>query len=193
MKTENLLQRDGELYYIPDFFSSMESELLFKTIVDETPWRNEPIKIFGKEVMQPRLTAWFGEKSYTYSGITMVPYPWTDSLIKIKKQVESFSGDAFNTALLNLYRDQNDSMGWHRDNEKELGVNPVIASVSFGETRTFKMKHRELPDLKISLEVKNGSLILMKGSSQHHWLHSVTKTAKEKLPRLNITFRKVWL
>lgn len=191
MNLKNLLERDGELYYSP-FFSSEESRIFFQTIKDETPWKQEPIKIFGREVMQPRLTAWFGDKSYTYSGITMMPLPWTKTLLKIKEKIEEFSGESFNTALLNFYRNQNDSMGWHRDDERELGKNPAIASISFGETRTFKMRHRKMPDLKLSLEVEDGSFLLMKGASQHHWLHSVARTSKEKEARINITFRKVY-
>lgn len=193
MSEKNLLPFDGELYYWPSFFPTEEAKKLFKTIVNETSWKQEPIKVFGKEVMQPRLTASYGETSYTYSGITMSSAPWTEALLKIKEKIENFSGESFNTALLNYYRNGEDSMGWHRDDEKELGKNPAIASVSFGEKRIFKMKHRKRSEEQLSLEVEDGSFLLMKGSSQHHWLHSIPKTAKEKAPRLNITFRKVFL
>jgi alkylated DNA repair dioxygenase AlkB len=187
----NLLPKDGEVFYYPEFFSNEESDLFYQTLVKEISWKQEPIKIFGKSVMQPRLTAWVGDpsKGYSYSGITMEPLPWNKSLLDIKQRVDHISETTFTSALLNFYRDQNDSMGWHRDDEKELGVNPVIASVSFGAARVFQLKHRQEKSLKVSLELERGSLLLMRGSTQHHWLHSIPKRTCQVSPRINITFR----
>lgn len=189
----NLLPIQGEVYLLPAFFTAEESAVFMQRLVGEVAWRQEPIKIFGKEVMQPRLTAWYGDtdKSYTYSGITMQPQPWSDLLRDMKLRIEAAAQHTFSSALLNLYRNGQDSMGWHRDNEKQLGVNPIIASVSFGATRTFKLRHYEQKDLQQHLELTNGSLLLMKGETQHHWEHAVPKTAKVNGPRINLTFRKL--
>jgi alkylated DNA repair dioxygenase AlkB len=190
---DNLLPHHGEVFYYPEFFSTQESHELFTELLNNISWRQEPIKLFGKEIMQPRLTAWYADKgvNYSYSGITMQALDWTESLIKIKTRVEQKSKSKFNSALLNLYRNGNDSMGWHRDNEKELGVNPVIASVSFGVSRKFQMRtYKEKTDL-ISLELRDGSFLLMQGESQPYWEHSVPKTKKIRGTRINITFRQV--
>jgi alkylated DNA repair dioxygenase AlkB len=131
----------------------------------------------GREILQPRLTAWYGDegKSYSYTGITMKPLGWTNELFFIKERIELASGQTFNSALLNLYRDGNDSVGWHRDNEKSLGINPVIGSASFGEQRTFCLKHYKDKKLKKEIILTNGSFLLMVGETQHNWLHSIPK------------------
>jgi alkylated DNA repair dioxygenase AlkB len=154
-------------------------------------WKQEPILIFGKPVMQPRLTAWYGEpdKSYRYSGITMHPQPWTPTLLAIKEKVEEVAGLPFTSALLNLYRDGMDSMGWHRDNEKELGENPVIGSVSLGAVRTFQFRHAADKALKSSIQLNHGSFLLMQGETQHHWHHRIPKQPRISAPRINLTFR----
>lgn len=192
-KTNNILDVDGESYYYPLLFSKKESDAIFSLLISEIAWKQEPIFIFGKSVMQPRLTAWYGdeEKEYSYSGITMTPFPWTSTLLEIKERVESVAGVKFNSALLNQYRDGNDSMGWHRDNEKELGRNPVIASVSFGAKRIFHLRHSKNKKMKTSIELEHGSLLLMAGETQHHWHHSISKTKKFAGPRINITFRAI--
>jgi alkylated DNA repair dioxygenase AlkB len=189
----NLLPIQGEVYLMPAFFSAEESAGLMQRLADEVAWTQEPIRIFGKEVMQPRLTAWYGDadKSYTYSGITMQPQPWSEVLMIIKERIEAAAQHRFSSALLNLYRNGQDSMGWHRDNEKQLGINPVIASVSFGVTRTFKLRHYEQKDLQRSINLTNGSLLLMRGETQHYWEHAVPKTARVNGPRINLTFRKL--
>ncbi|WP_369680371.1 alpha-ketoglutarate-dependent dioxygenase AlkB family protein [Winogradskyella luteola] len=135
---------NAELIYLPSFFSKQESDLYFKTINAETNWQHDDITVFGKTYKQPRLTALFGETNqpYSYSNIVMYPQTFTPTLLSIKNKVEHCSEQKFNTLLINLYRDGNDSNGWHADNEKELGKNPVIASVSFGEERLFHFKHR---------------------------------------------------
>src|SRR6185295_9220007 len=148
-------------------------------------------KILGKAVMQPRLTAWYGEadKPYTYSGITMQPYAWTNSLLSIKEKIEHIAGTRFTSALLNLYRTGSDSMGWHRDNERELGTNHIIGSVSFGATRNFQFRKYTDKSNKINLELSHGSFLLMRGSTNHHWEHRVPKTSEPINERINITFR----
>jgi len=190
---ENLLPKDGEVYMLPQFFSNEESDRLYKSLQTNIAWKQEPIKMFGKEIMQPRLTAWYGDErmSYTYSGITMQPLSWNDDLTFIKNKIEVETGYAFNSALLNFYRDGNDSVGWHRDNEKSLGINPIIASVSFGTSRDFHLKHVTDRDLTVKVPLTNGSLLLMKGKTQHHWLHSIQKEPKVRSGRINITFRTI--
>jgi alkylated DNA repair dioxygenase AlkB len=184
---------NAELIYIPQFFSKEESDSYFKIIEIKTNWQHDDITVFGKTYKQPRLTALFGEskQSYRYSNIIMHPKPFTPTLNTIKTKVEDFCDDDFNTLLINLYRDGNDSNGWHADNEKELGENPVIASVSFGEARPFHFKHRTLKDQRHKLILEHGSLLIMKGEMQHHWLHQIAKTKKQIQPRINLTFRRL--
>ena len=189
----NLLPTDGEVYYYPAFFPSQDSSDFFVALRQEIEWKQEPIMMFGKSIMQPRLTAWYGDegKSYRYSGITMRPKSWTATLKSIKEKIEGVAKTKFTSALLNQYRDGNDSVGWHRDNEKELGDNPVIGSVSFGAPRNFLFKHVANENLKIKLVLESGSFLLMKNSTQHHWLHCVPKTKSVLEPRINITFRTI--
>ena len=191
--SENLLPSDGEVHFYPSFFSKKESDDLMQSLLENIAWKQEPIKIFGKEIMQPRLTAWYGEpdKSYSYSGITMNPLPWAAELLHIKTKIETISPVIYNSALLNLYRDGKDSMGWHRDNEKELGINPVIGSVNFGATRTFKLRNYTDKKIVKSIDLTHGSFLLMQGSTQHFWEHQIPKTAKICEPRINITFRLI--
>lgn len=190
---QNILPFDGEVEYFPQFFTMEESGEYFNDLLLNINWKQEPIMIYGREVMQPRLTAWYGDagKSYSYSGITMHPYPWTETLLAIKQKVEKTAEVKFNSALLNQYRDGKDSVGWHRDNEKELGLNPVIASVSFGVTRTFQFRNHKDKKITRSIELTNGSLVLMKGATQHHWEHQIPKTARVLSSRINITFRVI--
>jgi len=189
----SLLPKDGEVFFFPNFFSPKESDLYLSQLTGEIAWKQEPIQLFGKTVMQPRLTAWYGDtgKTYRYSGITMLPIHWTHTLLEIKRRIEDVSPVAFNSALLNLYRDQKDSMGWHRDNEKELGSNPVIGSISFGAPRIFRLRHHQEKGLTRSLELTHGSLLIMSGQTQHYWEHSIPKQSAAKGTRINITFRKI--
>ncbi|EDP69453.1 2OG-Fe(II) oxygenase [Flavobacteriales bacterium ALC-1] len=184
---------NAELIYIPNFFKKQEADMFFKTIEVETNWKHDDIKVFGKTYKQPRLTALFGDSNqpYGYSNIVMHPEPFTQTLQSIKSKVENFTNYKFNTLLLNLYRDGSDGNGWHADNEKELGSNPVIASVSYGEARPFHFKHRTLKDQRYKLILEHGSLLLMKGEMQHHWLHQIAKTKKLVKPRINLTFRRL--
>lgn len=183
---------NAAISYYPNFFSQQESNWYFEKLLKETPWQQDDIKVFGKTHPQPRLTALYGTngKSYSYSHITMHPHLFTPELLEIKQAVEMVTQTQFTTCLLNLYRNGKDSNGWHADNEKELGINPVIASVSFGDTRKFKLKHRT-KDIKQDIELTHGSLLIMAGETQHHWLHAIPKTAKQKTERINLTFRVI--
>ena len=191
--TGNLLPFEGEAFFYPALFSREESDTFYRQLLNEVNWKQEPIKIFGKEIMQPRLTAWYGEagKRYSYSGITMEPMGWTPWLLAIKQRIESVAKVIFTGALLNQYRTGQDSMGWHRDNEKELGMNPVIGSVSFGATRKFQLRNYTNKKITRSIELTHGSFLLMQGETQHRWEHQVPKTAKDKGIRINLTFRVI--
>ena len=190
----NLLPSDGEVYYFPQFFAPEESNALLQHLTDEVAWKQEPIIIFGRQVMQPRLTAWYGDgdTSYRYSGISMQPLAWTSGLQTIKKKVDACAGVRFNGALLNFYRNGQDSMGWHRDNEKELGPDPVIASVSFGAVRNFQLRRYGLKTDRLSIPLAHGSLLIMRGKTQHFWEHCLPKSAKTDTARINITFRLIY-
>ena len=184
---------DAHLIYIPNCFSKTEADTLFKSLRHNTNWQEDDITIFGKTYKQPRLTALYSEnnKPYSYSSITMYPEPYTSEITNIKHKVEELANSHFNTVLLNLYRHGNDSNGWHADNEKELGKHPVIASVTFGEERPFHFKHRQIKDERHKLTLNHGSLLIMKGAMQEHWLHQIAKTKKEIGERINLTFRTI--
>lgn len=189
----NLIQQDGELYLHADFISPNIAKQYTQSLIEETPWQQRSITIFGKTVDQPRLVSWHAEKGipYKYSGITMLPKPWPKTLLTIKHAVENKLGEKFNSAFLNLYRNGQDYMGWHRDNEKLLGPEPYIASLSFGAQRKFKFKHISNTQLNYELMLNSGSLLVMGGNIQHHWKHCLPKALKVKQPRVNITFRQV--
>lgn len=184
---------DAEVYLDPAFFNSEEADALLTDLTANIAWEQKAIQFMGKQVMQPRLVAWYGDegKSYTYSGQTMHPLEWTPTLFNMKARLDAAAQVTFNSVLLNLYRYGQDSMGWHSDDEPELGTNPVIASVSLGATRTFQFKHKQNPDLKLSIELTHGSLLLMRGATQHFWKHQVPKTKKPLSPRINLTFRVI--
>jgi alkylated DNA repair dioxygenase AlkB len=182
---------NGIVEYYPNFFKEAQAKEFFEKLYHEIPWQQDPITVFGKTHPQPRLTALFGNegKPYSYSNIVMQPHSWSPLLTFIKNEVEEECKDYFTTVLLNLYRNGKDSNGWHADNEKELGQNPVIASVSFGAERNFHLQHNTIPDAKLKITLGNGSLLLMKGETQHFWKHQIPKTAKDVQPRINLTFR----
>jgi alkylated DNA repair dioxygenase AlkB len=190
----NLLPEKGEVYYFPGLFPLTESNQIFQSLKNEIEWVQEPIWIFGKQVMQPRLTALYGDPSieYGYSGIQMQPKSWTSLLNQIKTKVEGIAETQFTHVLLNFYRDGNDSMGWHRDNEKELGHNPVIGSVSFGQERPFQLRFYQDKTQKREILLENGSFLLMKGESQHFWEHQLPKRKKLASGRINLTFRRIF-
>jgi len=184
---------NADVVYYPYFFEPHKSNHFFESLLKKVDWKQDTITVFGKTHPQPRLTALFGNnsKAYNYSGITMTPQPFNKELLLIKKNIEIKSGVQFTTCLLNLYRDGQDSNGWHADNEKELGKNPIIASISFGAERWFHLKHRIDKKLKQKICLKHGSLLIMKGTTQEFWLHQIPKTKKVIDPRINLTFRLI--
>ncbi|MDO6597590.1 alpha-ketoglutarate-dependent dioxygenase AlkB [Oceanihabitans sp. 2_MG-2023] len=187
----NLQIEDGEVIYYPECFSLKEANRFFNILLQTIEWQQDNITLFGKTYLQPRLTALYANnnKPYSYSNITMKPKVFTKELLEIKQHIDKVCKTNFTTCLANLYRDGKDSNGWHADNEKELGKNPIIASVSFGEERMFYLKHKTNKSLKKKLILKSGSLLLMKGATQENWLHQVPKTKKEIGKRINLTFR----
>ena len=184
---------DADIIYYPQFFDKQAADIIFASLAQEIPWQQDEIRVYGKIHPQPRLTALFGNegKSYSYSNITMQPHPWSLLLQKLKTAIEKVTDTNFTTVLLNQYRDGKDSNGWHSDNENELGINPVIASLSFGAERMFQLKHNLDKDLKKSIVLEHGSLLLMKGTTQHFWKHQKPKTTKAVGPRINGTFRVI--
>ena len=182
---------NAEIEYHPNFFDAEKANLLFEKLYHETPWQQDEIKVFNKIHPQPRLTALYGNegKPYSYSNIVMHPHKWNTIIMFIKNEVETICNTNFTTVLLNLYRDGKDSNGWHADNEKELGKNPFIASVSLGAERMFHLQHNKIKEANIKLNLEHGSLLLMKGETQHFWKHQIPKTSKIVGPRINLTFR----
>jgi alkylated DNA repair dioxygenase AlkB len=182
---------NGIVEYYPNFFKDLQAKELFDKLYHEIPWLQDEITVFGKTHPQPRLTALFGNegKPYSYSNIIMQPHSWNPLLTFIKNEVEEICMENFTTVLLNLYRDGKDSNGWHADNERELGRNPVIASVSFGAERNFHLQHNTISNAKLKITLQNGSLLLMKGETQHYWKHQIPKTTRDIKPRINLTFR----
>lgn len=185
---------DGELVYYPQLFSVAQSDRWLTVLQATVQWRQDAIRMFGKLLPLPRLTAWYGDRgtTYSYSGITMQPSLWTAELQEIKSGVEAIAHQPFNSVLLNYYRQGRDSMSWHSDDEPELGQNPVIASVSFGGTRRFMLRHKFRRELStVKLDLAHGSCLLMKGATQHFWQHQIPKTTKPVSPRINLTFRVI--
>ena len=185
--------KDADIIYYPNFYNFLEANTIFEKLLNEIPWQQDDIKVYGKVYAQPRLTALFGNdgKPYSYSNIKMQPHPWNLILQKMKFQIENVIAENFTTVLLNLYRNGKDSNGWHADNEKELGINPAIASLSFGEERYFHLQHNTDKELKLKILLEHGSLLIMKGTTQHFWKHQIPKTAKPIGNRINLTFRKI--
>jgi alkylated DNA repair dioxygenase AlkB len=194
-KTFELISlQDGEILFMRNFFTSSEAKNYFELLQNNINWKQEEVKFYGKTFPVPRKTAWYGYEgfNYSYSGITCFPEIWTKELLEIKKEIEKFIPDEdFTSVLLNLYNNGNDKMGWHADDEKELGLNPTIASVSLGETRRFDIKHKQNPELHYKFELTSGSLLIMRGALQHHWVHQIPAQKKVKDPRINLTFRTI--
>lgn len=186
-----ILSMDGEVILYKNLFNVNDSDKFFSELYSGTKWQQYTIQIFGKRTPLPRLTAWYGDegKSYTYSGIEHNPEPWTPVLSSIKERIEEVAEVRFNSVLLNLYRNGRDSVAWHSDDEPELGQNPIIGSVSFGGTRCFSLKHKQIKERKFEIDLPHGSFLLMRGETQHHWQHQIAKTTKQVSPRINLTFR----
>jgi len=181
---------DGELSMLTQLPMPIGNAEILARLLDDTPWRADTVVVYGKRHLQPRLTAWYGEASYTYSGLTLQALPLTPLLEQLRTAVEQATGRRYNSVLLNYYRDGADSMGMHSDDEPELGPQPVIASLSYGATRTFILRHKQ-NKRTVKLDLTDGSLLLMAGTLQAHWQHGINKTAKLVGPRLNLTFRFV--
>ena len=185
---------DSEIRYVPHFLPVSLANTYFDDLFHHIPWRQDPITVFGKTHLQPRLTSLHAHTldSYSYSGIVMTPQPMTQTLQCIENRIYQLCDESFTTVLLNLYRDGKDSNGWHADDEAELGKNPVIASLSLGAPRFFHLRHNQDSKQRYKLLLEHGSLLLMGGETQHHWKHKVAKTAKKVGPRINLTFRKIF-
>ena len=184
---------DAQLRYYQNFLSVDRANHYYNTFLETIPWQQDDLKVFGKVYAQPRLTSLHSNSlsTYTYSGLTLQPHPMTEALLELLHQIQTVSHHDFNCVLLNLYRNGADSNGWHADNEKELGKHPQIASYSFGAPRFFHFKHRKIKSQRHKMALHHGSLLLMEGSMQEHWLHQIPKTKKPLQPRINLTFRKI--
>lgn len=184
---------DAELRLWPAAFAREHADALLAELHASIPWVQEEIVIFGARRRVPRLVSWHGDPgtSYEYSGTAHEPQAWTPALLEIRSVVEALTAHGYNSVLLNLYRDGADGMGWHADDEPALGRNPVIASVSLGATRRFRLRHRRHRDVTLGLHLEHGSLLLMAGPMQHHYMHAVPKTARAVGARINLTFRSI--
>ena len=182
---------DADIHLFNSFLGEHEANNLFRLLHSTIPWQQDYIKMYGQNIAIPRLQAWYGDPgcSYSYSGIQLRPLGWTSLLLEIKKRVESAVGTGFNSVLINLYRDGRDSNGWHSDDEPELGQSPIIASLSLGAVRRFRLRHRQGKAQTVNLDLTPGSLLVMAGDTQKYWQHCVTKTARKVKPRINLTFR----
>jgi alkylated DNA repair dioxygenase AlkB len=185
---------DAEVYFLPSLDLDAPSETLLARLTEETDWRSETITLWGKTYLQPRLIAWHGDPDarYSYSKKTYEPLPWTPLLLDLKTRVESASGTTFNSVLLNYYRNESDSMGFHADDEPELGERPVIASLSLGAERALVFQHKTRKDIKpVSVVLNSGSFLVMQGETQAHWKHGIRKQTRACGPRINLTFRSI--
>lgn len=191
---ETLHLTDADLRYDREFLDRGAADRLLTWLLDAIQWDHHVVRLFGRDVPTPRRSAWFGDPGarYTYSGLTLEPRPWPPMLSRLRHDVEDACKTHFNAVLANLYRDGADSMGWHSDDEPELGRDPTIASVSVGAVRRFTMRHATRTDLeRLVLELDHGSLLVMAGPTQHHWRHALPKTRRRLGPRVNLTFRSV--
>jgi alkylated DNA repair dioxygenase AlkB len=190
---KQLLANSNGLDPLKTDWRSFEKEKLNDINFLNVDWNHDKIKMFGKEVFIPRYSAWHGDhdKQYTYSGLTLIPKPWNSVLTEIKQKTEIPANTAFNSVLLNWYRDGTDHMGWHTDDEKELGKNPIIGSVNFGATRIFRIRRKDNHAIKISFPMSHGTVLIMLGELQHYWQHTVPKEKKVNNTRINLTFRTI--
>lgn len=188
----NLLPYDGEVQYLGKILDTQMAQQYLKDLLDKIEWRNDEAVIFGKHIITKRKAAWYGDDhyDYTYSNTTKRALPWTQELVTLKTIVERHANTSFNSCLLNLYHSGDEGMAWHSDDEKSLGKNTIIASLSLGAERKFSLKHKETK-WPVSVVLERGSLLIMKGATQTHWLHSLPKSKKVKSPRVNLTFRTI--
>ncbi len=188
----NLLSGEGIVNYYGKLMSASEANAMAQALLDRIEWRNDEAVIYGKRIITKRKVAWYGEEafSYTYSNTTKTALPWTPELLFLKNLAEKHSGETYNSCLLNLYHDGSEGMAWHSDGEKDLRKNGAIASLSFGAERKFCFKHKKSGE-KIDVFLEAGSLLVMKGETQTHWLHRLPPTTKVYQPRINLTFRTI--
>lgn len=188
-----LPMQDADVRYYPQWLTSSESDNYFTELVATLDWRQDTIKLYGKEHLIPRLQAWYGdpEAEYEYSGLPLVPLSWTKALQQLKRRCETVTGTSFNSVLANWYRHGQDSMGMHSDDEPQLGSQPVIGSISLGEERKLVFKHKQTKQ-RIPITLQHGSLLIMAGETQHYWQHGINKTAKPIEGRINLTFRRIY-
>ena len=185
---------DGDVVFDAAFFSASDADRLLAALLSSLLWEQHLVRVYGRMHPAPRLSAWYGDEGvrYTYSGLTLEARPWTPELQNIRSQVEAAAGASFNTVLLNQYRDGKDSMGWHSDDEGELGEQPTIASLSLGGTRRFLLKHKYRKELApVELALGHGSLLIMRGQTQMYWKHQIPKTKRPVDARINLTFRRI--
>ena len=187
-----ILHKDGLVNYYGKILAYQEANQYLDLLMQNILWKNDEVIIFGKHIVTKRKTAWYGDSDYlyTYSNITKQALPWTKELYGLKQMVEEFAGVKFNSCLLNLYHNGNEAMGWHSDDEKSLGKDNTIASLSFGAERKFLFKHKQTKQI-ISLVLEHGSLLIMKDATQRNWLHSLPKSKNIVQPRINLTFRTI--
>ena len=190
----NLLPNDGLVYYYGMVMQQAEAANYLDILLPTIAWKNDEVIIFGKHIITKRKAAWYGDSNYayTYSNTTKEALPFTKELLALKVLVEKITASKFNSCLLNLYHDGNEGMGWHSDDEKSLGLNTAIASLSFGAERKFSLKHKQTKQT-VSVVLQSGSLLVMEGATQTNWLHSLPKTTTIKKPRINLTFRTIVL
>ena len=188
----NLLPKDGTVNYYGRLFDQKEADHYLQMLLANVDWRNDEAIIFGKKIITKRKVAWYGDKrfQYTYSKITKLALPWTNELLQIKSFTEERTGETFNSCLLNLYHNGEEGMAWHSDGETDLKKNGAIASLSFGAERKFAFKHKQSKE-KVELVLEHGSLLIMKGTTQDHWLHRLPPTKQISKARVNLTFRTI--
>ena len=182
---------DAEVAYRAGFFAPDEARTLFYALRAEIPWEQHRVRIRGREMACPRLSGWQGDATYSYSGLTLHPASWTPGVMAVRRRIEAATGEAFNSALANLYRNGGDRMGWHADDEPELGPAPIIASASFGAARRFLLRPKRGRAPSAPLVLEPGSLLVMRGATQRHWLHSLPPTRRHVGSRINLTFRRI--
>ncbi|MDA9554670.1 alpha-ketoglutarate-dependent dioxygenase AlkB [Pelobium sp.] len=188
----NILPFDGVVQYQGVIFNHQQIQQYFNHLINDIEWKNDEVKIFGKQFITKRKVAWYADDQleYIYSNRKKEGLIWTDVLLDLKRKVEELTNESYNSCLLNLYHDGDEGMGWHSDDEKSIVPYSAIASLSFGATRKFSLKHKKTKQT-VSIQLESGSLLLMKGETQVNWLHSLPKTKKIKTPRINLTFRKM--
>lgn len=191
-KTKNWLPYDGTVNYYGKLLPKAEADFYLNRLLESIEWRNDEAIIFGKKIVTKRKVAWYGSKpyEYEYSNVKKHALPWTKELQELKALAEKESGETFNSCLLNLYHSGDEGMAWHSDGETDLKKDGAIASLSFGAERKFAFKHKQSGD-KVELVLEHGSLLIMKDTTQTHWLHRLPPTTKVKTPRVNLTFRTI--